>query len=147
MSEARVIPLHVDDPAHRRALDGGSPTTVDRVPPATDPDRRRPGPVGGGRWPRRSRSCAGGWRATTPSTSSGSTPTSPSNVILPALRPLYRSWFRVETIGMDHVPDVGGALVVANHSGTLPLDSLMTAVALHDDHPGAAGTCGCSAPT
>jgi 1-acyl-sn-glycerol-3-phosphate acyltransferase len=33
------------------------------------------------------------------------------------------------------VPDVGGALVVANHSGTFPLDSLMTAVALHDDHP------------
>jgi 1-acyl-sn-glycerol-3-phosphate acyltransferase len=57
------------------------------------------------------------------------------NVIIPALRPLYRNWFRVETIGMDHVPDVGGALVVANHSGTLPLDSLMTAVALHDEHP------------
>ncbi|MHA6624329.1 lysophospholipid acyltransferase family protein [Pseudonocardia sichuanensis] len=57
------------------------------------------------------------------------------NVIIPALRPLYRNWFRVETIGMDHVPDVGGALVVANHSGTLPLDSLMAAVALHDDHP------------
>ncbi|ODU05568.1 MAG: hypothetical protein ABT15_31225 [Pseudonocardia sp. SCN 73-27] len=57
------------------------------------------------------------------------------NVLIPALRPLYRSWFRVETIGMHHVPDVGGALVVANHSGTLPLDSLMTAVALHDDHP------------
>ena len=36
---------------------------------------------------------------------------------------------------MHHVPDDGGALVVANHSGTLPLDSLMTAVALHDDHP------------
>jgi 1-acyl-sn-glycerol-3-phosphate acyltransferase len=57
------------------------------------------------------------------------------NVILPGLRPLYRNWFRVETIGMDHVPDEGGALVVANHSGTLPLDSLMTMVALHDDHP------------
>ncbi|WP_253258280.1 lysophospholipid acyltransferase family protein [Pseudonocardia sp. N23] len=57
------------------------------------------------------------------------------NVLIPALRPLYRSWFRVETIGMHNVPDVGGALVVANHSGTLPLDSLMTAVALHDDHP------------
>nr|WP_234028023.1 lysophospholipid acyltransferase family protein [Pseudonocardia dioxanivorans] len=57
------------------------------------------------------------------------------NVIIPALRPLYRSWFRVETIGMHHVPDVGGALVVANHSGTLPLDALMTAVALHDEHP------------
>ena len=58
------------------------------------------------------------------------------NLLLPSLRPLYRSWFRVETIGMHHVPDVGGALVVANHSGTFPLDSLMTAVALHDDHPG-----------
>ena len=57
------------------------------------------------------------------------------NVIIPALRPLYRNWFRVETIGMDHVPDVGGALVVANHSGTLPLDSLMASVALYDDHP------------
>jgi 1-acyl-sn-glycerol-3-phosphate acyltransferase len=57
------------------------------------------------------------------------------NVLLPALRPLYRSWFRVETIGMHHVPETGGALVVANHSGTLPLDSLMTAVALHDEHP------------
>ena len=57
------------------------------------------------------------------------------NVLLPALRPLYQRWFRVETIGMHHVPDTGGALVVANHSGTLPLDSLMLSVALHDDHP------------
>lgn len=57
------------------------------------------------------------------------------HVILPALRPLYRNWFRVETIGMDNVPAEGGALVVANHSGTLPLDALMTMVALHDDHP------------
>jgi 1-acyl-sn-glycerol-3-phosphate acyltransferase len=57
------------------------------------------------------------------------------NLLLPALRPLYRKWFRVEVIGMQHVPAQGGALVVANHSGTLPLDALMTAVALHDDHP------------
>ncbi|MGQ0573419.1 MAG: lysophospholipid acyltransferase family protein [Pseudonocardia sp.] len=57
------------------------------------------------------------------------------NVILPLLRPLYQRWFRVETIGMHRVPDVGGALVVANHAGTLPLDAMMTAVALHDEHP------------
>ncbi|MGH3804238.1 MAG: 1-acyl-sn-glycerol-3-phosphate acyltransferase, partial [Pseudonocardiaceae bacterium] len=57
------------------------------------------------------------------------------NVLLPLLRPLYRTWFRVETIGMYHVPAQGGALVVANHSGTLPLDAIMTAVALHDHHP------------
>lgn len=57
------------------------------------------------------------------------------NVLLPLLRPLYRRWFRVETIGMHHVPAEGGALVVANHSGTLPLDAMMTAVGLHDQHP------------
>ena len=51
------------------------------------------------------------------------------------LRPLYEKWFRTEAIGLHNVPDVGGALVVANHSGTLPLDALMTAVALHDHHP------------
>ncbi|MFP5069451.1 lysophospholipid acyltransferase family protein [Pseudonocardia nantongensis] len=55
--------------------------------------------------------------------------------LLPALRPLYRRWFRVETIGMHNVPDTGGALLVANHSGTLPLDAAMTTVAVHDDHP------------
>ncbi|MFC5994002.1 lysophospholipid acyltransferase family protein [Pseudonocardia hispaniensis] len=57
------------------------------------------------------------------------------HLLLPVLRPLYQKWFRVETIGTQHVPAEGGALVVANHSGTVPLDSLMTAVALHDDHP------------
>ena len=36
---------------------------------------------------------------------------------------------------MENVPDTGGALVVANHSGTLPVDALMTTVALHDEHP------------
>jgi len=57
------------------------------------------------------------------------------HVLLPPLRPLYDSWFRVETRGLDNVPDEGAALVVANHSGTLPLDALMTALALLDHHP------------
>jgi 1-acyl-sn-glycerol-3-phosphate acyltransferase len=56
-------------------------------------------------------------------------------VLLPLLAPLYRSWFRVETIGIHHVPAEGGALVVANHSGTLPLDALMTAMAVRTAHP------------
>ncbi|MDQ3733802.1 MAG: acyltransferase family protein [Actinomycetota bacterium] len=56
------------------------------------------------------------------------------HVYLPALRPLYRKWFRVETFGMHNVPDTGGALVVANHSGTVPMDGLMTSLAVHDDH-------------
>jgi 1-acyl-sn-glycerol-3-phosphate acyltransferase len=57
------------------------------------------------------------------------------HLLLPALRPLFSRWFRVETQGLENVPDVGGALVVANHSGTLPVDALMATVALHDEHP------------
>ena len=57
------------------------------------------------------------------------------HVLVPLLRPLYEKWFRVETIGMHNVPATGGALIVANHSGTLPMDALMTAVALRDVHP------------
>ncbi|MGY1744460.1 lysophospholipid acyltransferase family protein [Blastococcus sp. SYSU D00695] len=57
------------------------------------------------------------------------------HVLLPMLRPLFNRWFRVETHGAENVPATGGALVVANHSGTVPIDALMTTVALHDDHP------------
>ena len=57
------------------------------------------------------------------------------NVLLAILRPLYHSWFRVEVRGIENIPAVGGALLVANHSGTLPLDGLMTHVAVHDTHP------------
>ena len=57
------------------------------------------------------------------------------NAYLPLLRPLYKSWFRVEVRGIENIPSFGGALIVANHSGTLPLDSLMTQVAVHDEHP------------
>ena len=54
---------------------------------------------------------------------------------LPVLRPLYRSWFRVEVRGIENIPTEGGGLVVANHSGTIAMDSLMTQVAVHDEHP------------
>ncbi len=57
------------------------------------------------------------------------------HALLPILRPFFRKYFRVESRGLENVPSVGGALVVANHSGTLPVDALMTTVALHDDHP------------
>jgi len=56
-------------------------------------------------------------------------------VLLNALRPLYRRWFRVETRGLENVPSTGGALVVANHSGTIAVDAVMTQLALLDDHP------------
>ncbi len=126
-SDARVIPLRVNDSQRMRG-------DVDDVPPAAEPDDVGPAP-----WEEAlaeslaflRRRLEGDYAVDEFGFDADLT----EHVILPALRPLYRSWFRVETIGMDHVPDVGGALVVANHSGTLPLDSLMTAVALHDDHP------------
>jgi 1-acyl-sn-glycerol-3-phosphate acyltransferase len=54
-------------------------------------------------------------------------------VLLQLLRPIYRHWFRAETFGMENVPAESGALVVANHSGVLPIDALMVQVALHDE--------------
>ena len=57
------------------------------------------------------------------------------NVYLPLVRPLYRSWFRVEVRGIENVPSEGGVLIVANHSGTVAMDALMTQVAVHDEHP------------
>ena len=57
------------------------------------------------------------------------------HVLLAPLRPLYRRWFRVETLGLENVPATGGALVVANHSGTLAFDAMMTQLALADEHP------------
>jgi 1-acyl-sn-glycerol-3-phosphate acyltransferase len=56
-------------------------------------------------------------------------------LLMAPLRPLYEKWFRVEVRGLEHVPDTGAALVVANHSGTIPLDSLITQLAILDHHP------------
>ena len=56
-------------------------------------------------------------------------------ILLPIIRPLYKLWFRVEVRGVENIPATGGALLVANHSGTIPVDSLMTQVAVHDHHP------------
>ena len=57
------------------------------------------------------------------------------HVLLAPLRPLFERWFRVEVRGLDNVPASGSALVVANHSGTIALDSMMAQLALHDHHP------------
>ncbi len=48
-----------------------------------------------------------------------------------ALRPIADKWFRVEVIGAENIPAEGGALVVSNHSGTIPVDGLMTMTAIH----------------
>jgi 1-acyl-sn-glycerol-3-phosphate acyltransferase len=49
---------------------------------------------------------------------------------------LYQRYFRVETKGIDAIPNEGRCLIVANHSGTIPLDGVMLRQALRHAHPG-----------
>ncbi|MCY4724827.1 1-acyl-sn-glycerol-3-phosphate acyltransferase [Nocardioides sp. STR2] len=49
-----------------------------------------------------------------------------------ALRPIAEKWFRLEVRGLENIPAEGGALVVSNHSGTVPVDGLMTMLTVHD---------------
>jgi 1-acyl-sn-glycerol-3-phosphate acyltransferase len=55
-----------------------------------------------------------------------------SRIFMAALRPIAQKWFRVEVRGAENIPAEGGALIVANHSGTVPVDGLMTMLAVHD---------------
>jgi 1-acyl-sn-glycerol-3-phosphate acyltransferase len=55
-----------------------------------------------------------------------------SRLAMAAVRPLVEKWFRVEVQGIENIPTDGGALLVANHSGTLPIDSLVTGLVVHD---------------
>jgi 1-acyl-sn-glycerol-3-phosphate acyltransferase len=52
----------------------------------------------------------------------------------PLLDFLYKTYFRVETRGLGHIPDEGRALIVANHSGTLPYDGAMVMHAVKQEH-------------
>jgi 1-acyl-sn-glycerol-3-phosphate acyltransferase len=39
--------------------------------------------------------------------------------------PLYDHYFRVHAVGAEHVPATGRAILIANHSGVLPVDGAM----------------------
>jgi 1-acyl-sn-glycerol-3-phosphate acyltransferase len=66
---------------------------------------------------------------------SGFDPELSTSVLMPLFRPLYRTWFRVRMRGLGNVPGSGPALVVANHSGVLPLDAIMLQIGVFDEHP------------
>ncbi len=51
--------------------------------------------------------------------------------VLAALRPIAEKWFRIEVRGAENIPTEGGALIVSNHSGTVPVDGLMTMYTVH----------------
>ena len=55
--------------------------------------------------------------------------------VLPFFTFLYKTYWRVETTGLENVPDRGRALLVANHSGMLPWDGVMIGTAILTEHP------------
>ena len=57
-----------------------------------------------------------------------------SEAVAPLVDFLYSRWFRVEVEGASNVPG-GGALLVANHAGALPLDGPMLHEALRRERP------------
>jgi 1-acyl-sn-glycerol-3-phosphate acyltransferase len=46
------------------------------------------------------------------------------------LERLYRDYFRVTAYGIEHVPEHGRAMVIGNHSGSLPVDGGMVLASL-----------------
>ncbi len=136
MPDARVIPLHADRPVPRTTPP--SRPRMEQVPPPADTTGAPPAETSP-LWERRladtlaflRRRITGDYQVD----EFGFDRELTDNVMMPLLRPLYEKWFRVETIGLHNVPSDSGALLVANHSGTLPMDSVMTAVAVHEHHP------------
>lgn len=48
---------------------------------------------------------------------------------------LYYKYWRVQTTGINNIPNTGRALIVGNHSGTFPYDGSMLATAILNEHP------------
>jgi len=128
--EARVIPLEPREGRDaRRAAPAPQPTPPPDPGPVAEPSDWERKLAGGLAFLRRR--ITGDYEVD----DFGFDPDLTEHLLLPPLRPLYDRWFRVETRGLDNVPDDGGALIVGNHSGTLPLDAAMTSLALLDKHP------------
>jgi 1-acyl-sn-glycerol-3-phosphate acyltransferase len=133
VAEARVIPIDGVRPAPRRKASRSTDAPPPEAPQIEDVERTSP------EWERKvagalaflRRRMTGDYEID----DFGFDADLNDNVLMALMRPLYEKWFRVETRGLENIPDTGGALVVANHSGTVPLDSLMTQLALLDHHP------------
>lgn len=53
-----------------------------------------------------------------------------NKVAIAAFSAVYHKYFRVEARGIDRIPTDGPVLIVANHSGQLPIDGMLIAYAL-----------------
>jgi 1-acyl-sn-glycerol-3-phosphate acyltransferase len=57
------------------------------------------------------------------------------NAVKPFFDFLYKTYWRVETTGVENIPETGRALLVSNHSGQLPWDGSMVGLAVMNEHP------------
>lgn len=53
-----------------------------------------------------------------------------TDILVGAVEPLAEKWFRLEVRGIENIPTEGGALLVSNHSGTVPIDGVMVGYAV-----------------
>ncbi len=53
-----------------------------------------------------------------------------AKIALSVLRPFFEKYFRVETFGLENIPATGRVLLIANHSGQLPIDGCLVAYAV-----------------
>ncbi|MFF9480995.1 lysophospholipid acyltransferase family protein [Streptomyces sp. NPDC014733] len=146
MADAKVIPFGEEPRARRTARRpvNGTAVPLTPVPEARTGDRPHPAPpvARGGR--SLDERIAGGLRFLRRRLTGeyevddfGYDEELTDQVLMSLLRPLAEKYFRVDVRGVENIPADGGALVVANHSGTLPLDGLMLQTAIHDHHPAA----------
>lgn len=57
-----------------------------------------------------------------------------AQVALSVVAFFHRLYFRTEVYGVQHVPDDGRVLLIANHSGQIPIDAMMIGAAMFLDH-------------
>ena len=129
MPSARVIPIDGDD--RRRAAEEAANEDVFELLESAEPESPSLGERVTGALSFLRRRVTGDYEVD----EFGFDPELLDSVLMAPMRPLYSRYFRVETRGLENVPDTGSALVVANHSGTVALDSVMTQLALLDHHP------------
>ncbi len=129
MPEARVIPLDGRDPARQR--DAGR-----RTRPLPVPERAEAPPPDMPDWERTVAGALAFLRRRITGDYDidefGFDADLNDNVYMNLFRPLYDKYFRVEVRGVENIPADRGALVVANHSGTVPVDAVMTQLAILD---------------
>ncbi|WP_197469114.1 1-acyl-sn-glycerol-3-phosphate acyltransferase, partial [Oleiphilus sp. HI0125] len=63
--------------------------------------------------------------------------TDTNKIVFSLFSNIYDKYFRVETSGLEHIPNDGPVLIIANHSGQLPIDGTLIgyAVANRDHAP------------